>query len=65
MEHYEGFVCTGLDPSGINKYNKKTMIAPIRGPDLFRVRNQFTHDMNPKRFGINPLVKRCGINPGL
>jgi hypothetical protein len=23
------------------------------------------HDMNIKRLGINPLVKRCGINPAL
>jgi hypothetical protein len=41
------------------------MIATIRDPDLFRVRNQFTHDMDIKRLGINPLVKRCGINPAL
>jgi hypothetical protein len=41
------------------------MIATIRDPDLFRVGNQFTHDMNIKRLGINPLVKRCGINPAL
>jgi phage baseplate assembly protein gpV len=33
--------------------------------DLFRVGNQFTHDMDVKRLGINPLVKRCGINPAL
>jgi hypothetical protein len=59
------FVFTGLDLSGIDKYNKKIMIATIRGPDLFRVRNQFTHDMKPKRLGINPLVKRHGINPAL
>jgi hypothetical protein len=54
-----------LDPAGIDKYNKKIMIAAIRDPDLFRVRNQFTHDMDIKRLGINPLVKRCGINPAL
>jgi hypothetical protein len=41
------------------------MIATIRDPDLFRVGNQFTHDMNIKRLGINPLVRRCGINPAL
>jgi hypothetical protein len=41
------------------------MIATIRDPDLFRVGNQFTHDMNIKRLGMNPLVKRCGINPAL
>jgi hypothetical protein len=41
------------------------MIATIRDPDLFWVGNQFTHDMNIKRLGINPLVKRCGINPAL
>jgi hypothetical protein len=40
------------------------MIATIRDPDLFRVENQFTHDMDIKRLGINPLV-RCGINPAL
>jgi hypothetical protein len=39
------------------------VIATIRDPDLFRVGNQFTHDMNIKRLGINPLVARCGINP--
>jgi hypothetical protein len=33
--------------------------------DLFWVGNQFTHDMDVKRHGINPLVKRCGINPAL
>jgi hypothetical protein len=54
-----------LDPVGIDKYNKKIMIATIRDPDLFRVGNQFTHDMDFKRLGINPLVKRCGINPAL
>jgi hypothetical protein len=41
------------------------MIATIRDPDLFRVGNQFTHDMNIKRLRMNPLVKRCGINPAL
>jgi hypothetical protein len=41
------------------------MITTIRDPDLFRVGNQFTHDMDIKRLGINPLVKRCGINPAL
>jgi hypothetical protein len=41
------------------------MIATIIDPDLFRVGNQFTHDMDIKRLGINPLVKRCGINPAL
>jgi hypothetical protein len=41
------------------------MIVTIRGPDLFRVGNQFTHDMDIKRLGINPVVKRCGINPAL
>jgi hypothetical protein len=41
------------------------MIVIIRDPDLFWVGNQFTHDMNIKRLGINPLVKRCGINPAL
>jgi hypothetical protein len=40
------------------------MIAAIRDPDLFRVGNQFTHE-DIKRLGINPLVKRCGINPAL
>jgi hypothetical protein len=59
------FVSKGLDPVGIDKYIKKFMIATIRSPDLFRVRKQFTHDMNIKRLGINPLVKRCGINPAL
>jgi hypothetical protein len=41
------------------------MIATIRDPDLFRVGNQFTNDIDIKRLGINPLVKRCGINPAL
>jgi hypothetical protein len=54
-----------LDPAGIDKYNKKIMIAAIRDPDLFRVRNQITHDMDIKSLGINPLAKRCGINPAL
>jgi hypothetical protein len=47
------------------KICKKIMIATVRDPDLLRVGNQFTHDMNIKRLGINPLVKRCGINPAL
>jgi hypothetical protein len=38
------------------------MVAVIRDPDLFRVGNHFTHGMDIKRLGINPLVKRCGIN---
>jgi hypothetical protein len=54
-----------LDPAGIDKYNKKIMITVIRDADLFRVGNHFTHDMDIKRLGINPLVKRCGINPAL
>jgi hypothetical protein len=37
----------------------------LRDSDLFRVGNQFTHDMDIKRLGINPLFKRCGINPAL
>jgi hypothetical protein len=41
------------------------MVATIRDPDLFQVGNQFTHDMDIKRLGINPLVKRCGINPAI
>jgi hypothetical protein len=41
------------------------MIATIRDPDLFWVGNQFTHNINIKSLGINPLVKRCGINPAL
>jgi hypothetical protein len=43
------------------------MIATIRHPDLFWVGNQFTYiyAMDIKRLGINPLVKRCGINPAL
>jgi hypothetical protein len=41
------------------------MISTIKDPDLFRVGNQFTHDMDIKRLRINPLVKRCGINPAL
>jgi hypothetical protein len=41
------------------------MIAAIRDSDLFRVGNQFTHDTDIKRLGIDPLVKRCGINPAL
>jgi hypothetical protein len=59
------FVSTGLDPTGSDKYKKKIMIAAIRDPDLFRVGNQFTHDMDIKRLGINPLVKSCGINAAL
>jgi hypothetical protein len=54
-----------LDPTGIDKYNKKIMTAAIRDPDLFRVGNQFTHDMDIKRLRINPLVKSCGINTAL
>jgi hypothetical protein len=54
-----------LDLAGIDKYNKKIMIATIRDPDLFWVGNQFTHDMDIKRLRINPLVKRCGINLAL
>jgi hypothetical protein len=54
-----------LDPAGIDKYNKKIMIAAITDPDLFRVGNQFTHDTDIKRLGINPQVKRCGINSAL
>jgi hypothetical protein len=54
-----------LDPVEIDKYNKKIMIATIRDPDLFRVGNQFTNDIDIKRLGINPLVQRCGINPAL
>jgi hypothetical protein len=41
------------------------MIATINDLNLFRVGNQFTHDMDTKRLEINPLVKRCGINPAL
>jgi hypothetical protein len=41
------------------------MIATIRSLDLFRIRNQFTHDIDTKILGINPLVKRCGFNPAL
>jgi hypothetical protein len=41
------------------------MIAAIRNPDLFGVGNQFTHDMDVRSFGINPLLMRCGINPAL
>jgi hypothetical protein len=54
-----------LDQVGIDKYNKKIIIATVRDPNLFWVENQFTHDMDIKRLGINPLVKRCGINPAL
>jgi hypothetical protein len=43
----------------------KSMIATIRNLDLFRIRNQFTHDIDTKILGINPLVKRCGFNPAL
>jgi hypothetical protein len=57
--------CCGLGPVGIDKYNKKIMIANIRDPNLFRVGNQFNHDMDIKRLGINPLVKRCEINPAI
>jgi hypothetical protein len=41
------------------------MIPITRDPDLFRAGNQFTHDIDIKRLGINPLVKRRGINPAL
>jgi hypothetical protein len=41
------------------------MIVAIKDPDLYRVENQFTHDMDIKRLGINPLVKWCGINPAI
>jgi hypothetical protein len=34
----------------------------IRNPDLFWGGNQFIHDRNNKRLGINPLVKSCEIN---
>jgi hypothetical protein len=54
-----------LNPARIDKYNKKIMIVAIRDPDSFRVGNQFTYDMDIKRLGINPLVKRCGINPAI
>jgi hypothetical protein len=54
-----------LDPVGVDKYNKKIIIVTIRDSDLFRVGNQFTHDMDIKRLGINPLVKMCGISPAL
>jgi hypothetical protein len=59
------FVSTRLDSAGIDKCNRKIMITTIRDPDLFRVENQFTHDVDTKRLRINPLVKRCGINPAL
>jgi hypothetical protein len=48
--------------AGIDKYNKKIMIVTMKDPGLFRVENQFTYDTDTKRFGINPLVTRCGIN---
>jgi hypothetical protein len=54
-----------IHPAGIDKYNKEIMIVVIRDPDLFRVGNQFTYDMDIKRLRINPLVKRYGINPAL
>jgi hypothetical protein len=34
------------------------MRVVIRDSDLSHVGNQFTHDMDSKRFGINPIVKR-------
>jgi hypothetical protein len=52
-------------PTGIDEYNKKIMVASIKDPDLFRVKNKFAHDRYTKRLGINPLVKRCGTNPAL
>jgi hypothetical protein len=52
-------------PTGIDEYNKKIMVASIKDPDLFWVGNQFTHDVNIRRLGINPLVKRCRINLAL
>jgi hypothetical protein len=39
------------------------MIDTTRDRDLFRAKNQFTHDRNNKRPGINPLVKRYKTNP--
>jgi hypothetical protein len=42
------------------------MIATIRNPDLFQIKNEFTHDRYTKRLRIiNPLVKRYGFNPAL
>jgi hypothetical protein len=46
-----------------DKYSKKFMIDTTRDRDLFRAENQFTHDRDNKRPGINPLIKRCGTNP--
>jgi hypothetical protein len=40
------FVFTGLYHAGIDKYNKKIVITTIRNPNLFRVENKFTHDMD-------------------
>ncbi len=48
-----------------DKYSKKFMIDVMRDRDLFRAGNQFTHDRDNKRSGINPLVKRCGTNPNV
>jgi hypothetical protein len=52
-------------PTGIDEYNKKIMLASIKDPDLFRVKNKFAHDRYTKRLGSNPLVKRCGTNLAL
>jgi hypothetical protein len=45
-------VSTGLIPTRIDKCNKKIVISTIRDPDLFRVKNKFTHDRCTKRLGI-------------
>jgi hypothetical protein len=41
------------------------MVASIKDPDLFWVKNKFAYDRYTKRLGSNPLVKRCGTNPAL
>jgi hypothetical protein len=38
-------------PTGIDEYNKKIMVANIKDPDLFRVKNKFAHDRYTKRLG--------------
>jgi hypothetical protein len=39
---------TGSIPIGIDKCNKKIVIATIKNLELFRIKNEFTHDSAPK-----------------
>jgi hypothetical protein len=44
---------------------RSELINIYKNHDSYYKGSEFTHDMNIKRLGINPLVKRCGINPAL